>query len=397
LLLHSSDHATIDYTVLESKAVNSTDMHLKHYLAVFDPTTGRLDVTEAKKMVVRPQVRQLQAVSEEGDVDAVPAVTPSSRAALTEAFGTKKSKRAIQSIAENRLLARGGDGDDPLSQAILETQTNAEADEIDASSISRTNKPLPKPNFEAQNVKDAYPLSNLVTPRNWKETLDNLSLSYYQERISAGKSVKSYFRFVSHRVDYLVQRHLQQEDEPSIKQHIQLLRYIELLLTLHKQVMTFSPRIPIPQVFKWPEKTRLLFSTASEHNQLLPEFLDRFFPDSMRSQYAMTLLRTTILALTLHIPPPSLNFGENLLATEPTDISLDLALDSTEGSKLFRELGCKLDPPTDKELATWGLSKATRTDENGKKVALPKAKFAKLRLPLVLPKLSQGRSPGKRK
>jgi DNA-directed RNA polymerase I subunit RPA49 len=56
LLLHSTEHRTIDYTAKEE----DTD-HLNHFLGVYDPKTGKMEVIQAKKMVVRGSVRAKQA------------------------------------------------------------------------------------------------------------------------------------------------------------------------------------------------------------------------------------------------------------------------------------------------------------------------------------------------
>ena len=387
---------------MESVTVNSTEKHSKHYIAVFDPTTGKLDVTEAKKMIVRPQVRQFQTEQDSDDEEeSAPTVKTPSRAALTEAFGTKKSKRAIQSIAENRLLARGGDGDDPLSQAILSTLAGEEDEELDSSALSRSNKPLPPANTSAENIEDAYPLSTLVVPRPYKETLSKISLSYWKERISAGKPVKSPFRFVTNRINWILKAHVSSPVHPTNLRHLQVLRYIELLLHFYKYISTLPAQRPILDPSKWPEKTLATLTSLSEQEDLLPRLISHFFPEKKRTQHALTLFRSSVLALTLHVPPPSFDAGNKILITEPTDISLDLALDQKDTSMLFRELGCKMEPATESELSRWGLSKMTQklVGADGKEFTPPKPKFAKLRLPLQFPKLSQGKniSPGKRR
>ena len=56
LLLHSSTHRSLDYTAREEGSRNSAPL-LNHYVGVYDPQTGKMQVVEAKKMVVRPQVR----------------------------------------------------------------------------------------------------------------------------------------------------------------------------------------------------------------------------------------------------------------------------------------------------------------------------------------------------
>jgi DNA-directed RNA polymerase I subunit RPA49 len=63
LLLQSSEHPTIDYLGREEE-LGGTDSLLRHYVGVYDPTTGNLQVMEARKMVVRGTVRSQQAEPE---------------------------------------------------------------------------------------------------------------------------------------------------------------------------------------------------------------------------------------------------------------------------------------------------------------------------------------------
>jgi DNA-directed RNA polymerase I subunit RPA49 len=60
LLLHSSAHQKLDYTAREEEA-GGADALLKHYVGVYDPETGKMEVLEARKMVVRGVVRAHQA------------------------------------------------------------------------------------------------------------------------------------------------------------------------------------------------------------------------------------------------------------------------------------------------------------------------------------------------
>jgi hypothetical protein len=56
MLLHSTSHRSIDYTAKEDRPSGSRPL-LKHYIGVFDPKTGKMEIIESKKMVVRGTVR----------------------------------------------------------------------------------------------------------------------------------------------------------------------------------------------------------------------------------------------------------------------------------------------------------------------------------------------------
>ena len=401
LLLQSSSHPTIDYTATESKTSDAAEKHLRHYVAVFDPATKRLKVTAAKKMTVRSSVRQLQPdVDDEeanGEERTVPPQTPSSRAALTEAFGTKKSKKAVASVAENRLLASGGgNAENPLSNAILsalkdEDELDDFDNEIDLSTASRLNKPLPEANMSTNNIKDVYALKSLIFPSPPSTTLSQMPIAYWRDNVKSQKPVRSRSRFISNRVLYLAKAHLADPSNEQPLRNLQILRYILLLLEIHNYISRLPPRRPVPQPEQWPAKTT---SDASLSMAFLARLTTHFLPTGIPTTHAKTLLTTTILALTLQIPLP--RSQPNFLITEPTDIALDLALQPLEASKLYRELGCKMVSVNDRDAKSWGLeniSKAGRkmVNQDGQEITVPKPKWAKLEFPIQFPKVSAGR------
>jgi DNA-directed RNA polymerase I subunit RPA49 len=64
LLLHSSAHPKLDYTAREEESGGAETL-LKHYVGVYDPKTGKLDLMAARKMVVRGVVREHQATQDD--------------------------------------------------------------------------------------------------------------------------------------------------------------------------------------------------------------------------------------------------------------------------------------------------------------------------------------------
>jgi len=63
MLLHSTSHRSIDYTAQEDHPRGSRPL-VRHFIGVFDPKTGKVEVIESKKMVERGTVRS-QKVSDE--------------------------------------------------------------------------------------------------------------------------------------------------------------------------------------------------------------------------------------------------------------------------------------------------------------------------------------------
>lgn len=290
-------------------------------------------------------------------------------------------------MAENRLLARAED-DDPLSTAIL--SSIKEEDAPVSSTADRSNKPLPPADLSTDEIKDVYPLSVLVHPGPARTTLSQMHIQPWIDRISSSKEINSRFRYVAHRVKPLTLLHIDQQNEHTLLP-LQLLRYITILLELHVYVSRLPARRTIPQPEKWPEST---ISDTHLGSAFLSKLLHAFFPNALPTAHARTLLITTILALTLHIPPPKWTPGAdvNVLLTEPSDIGLDLALQPAEVNKYYRELGCRMETLTDGELTRYGWEKVGK----GKKAldedaGVKKPRFAKLRFPIEFPKISAGR------
>lgn len=63
LLLYSSGHKTLNYTGREDQSKDGDGL-LRHYIGMFDPKTGELEVVEARKVTVRGSVRAQKASAE---------------------------------------------------------------------------------------------------------------------------------------------------------------------------------------------------------------------------------------------------------------------------------------------------------------------------------------------
>ena len=374
----------IDYTATED--ANATEKHLKHYIAVYDPASGQLQVTDAKKMSVRSSVRQQEPIHDEGDSpDIKPTTNYSSRAALTHAFGTKKSKKAVQSVAENKLLSQGADNpNSPISNALLSSMTAREGMNklMDSpTSVIQANKPLPVPDLTTNDIKKFYPLSALVFPAPALETLSKMPVEEWKASVERKKPISPNSRFVAINSTHVIKAALANPENSDIRNTMQILRYLLVLLELARQLPTFHSDKRLPPPEKW-----MLWFSGSIPQPLLQGIIQKFCPNGMGpSKHNMTLLRTTILALTLHIPPPSGNSGAGILATQPYDIQQDLNLNPEDVRKLYRELGCRWESATDAELERWGLKKLNKTKEMSQA-----PKFAKLRFPVEFPKPSRG-------
>lgn len=304
----------------------------------------------------------------------------------------------VQSRAENVLYSRDADPNaaKPLSEALLSSMpepealpTTSDGRTIDTAAAIQAGKPLPKPDLTATDVFQAYPLSNLVFPSPYNSTLAAMPISEWRKLISEGNRVNSSSRFVAQRVVYITEAaNTHPSPETPQTTTLQLLRYIYLLVEFSRAISRFRPDKHVTAISKW--STWKITDQANFPTPLLNALTTKYCPGGKGpTKSDLILLHTTILALTLHIPPPSGTHGFGVLATDLTDIQQDLYLSDSDARRYFRELGCQVSPGTDTELSTWGIRKP------GEKVGV-KTKYAKLSLPLVFPQVSKGPPLGRR-
>ena len=377
----------IDYTAREGLV--PSEKLLKHYVALYDPISGQLRVTEAKKLSLKTCVRQRgMVVDSDNEARKERPTNYSSKGALTHAFGTKKSKKAVLERAESMLLAPGGEHSNTLlSKALLSSMPSQDEADMDDESLIQANKPLPKPDLATGDITQVYALTSLVYPSPSIVTLEQMPIRDWMTNVAAKQPISCFSRFVAGRSTYLTRAVNASPANQGARQTLQILRYILVLIELAFFLRRVRPGKRLP-----PPASYVKEITGPIPSPLLSQIVQHFCPGGMGpSNFHATLLHSTILALTLHIPPPSLDPGPGVLITEPTDIQQDLNLRPDQVRLLFRELGCKLESSTDADLSRWGLIKRLKKVDGA-----PAPKFAKLRLPLEFPKRSSG-APAQRR
>ena len=235
LLLYSSAHPKLDYIAREESS-NRSESHLKHYIGVYDPETGKLQLVQARKMVIRSTLRSSENNEKGSDSEKDITNDLSARSNLGLAFGTRKSQKAIRALTANAIKAspmksksqssETGRALDPLASAVLSSmaqftssmptreQMQADIDE---------NKPTPKPNLAAETPAGVYPVEQLVGGTN---VLRNMSVQELMDKVNAGEDVQTRSLFVSNRLRAVVQ-------SDDVKR-VRTLRYLQLLLEWHK-------------------------------------------------------------------------------------------------------------------------------------------------------------------
>lgn len=362
LLLHSSAHPKLDYIAREEPS-NSSESHLKNYIGIYDPGSGKLQLVEARKLVVRSTLRS--AGSDDKDSDSgenVPNML-SARSNLGLAFGTKKSQKAIRALTANAIKASptksgsqnsgGGRTLDPLASAVVSSmapltssmptreQMQADIDE---------NKPIPKPNLAAETPAEVYPVEQLVGGIN---VLRDMNVKELISKVKAGEDVQTKSRFVSNRLRFIVQ-------SGDVKK-VRILKYVQLLLEWYKCLKVgFKGARKVP---KDEDMGPLMEMYGSE---VVRGIGGRFADRGELNRWHLDNLTTHICALALTLD----NF-----TMDTHDIREDLKLEGTGVQKYFKELGCTVDVPNDTERGKLKITKAEATSH----------RRARLKLPLMFP------------
>ena len=367
MALHSSAHRTIDYSAREERW-KSVDTVLNHFLAIIDPKSGEVEIVQAKKMVVRGTVRSKQAPPEAMEVKKGKQVwlTPrpphrlrvlpnptltilqthsEMRMELGEAFGTKKSKKALQAVAENAMLAESARGklredDRALVNTIKDSSQHMSTRE-ELQAAMDYGRSVPRGNYDADEIQDVYVPSEIIGA----EVLNSIPVLDWQETVEKLEAVQVPSRFVANRIVRLA-------GEESV-QKLKLLRYLLWLIILYTTASVGKERGT--KMIARRDQLRELLAPAPE---FVIENIRRKFSDSgvMRKAHIDLLLtHCCVFACILD------DFELNTL-----DLREDLKIEQKRLNLYFSEIGARM--------------KQSRAGDTVNHIA-------KLALPLVLPKM----------
>ncbi|MCJ1400008.1 DNA-directed RNA polymerase I subunit rpa49 [Xylographa trunciseda] len=364
LLLHCSAHPKLDYTAREESSGGADDL-LRHYVGVYDPATGDIQIMPARKVIVRgtlrsavvPEIREASSEDEK-----VPQSRFAARTRLGEAFGTKKSQKAIRALTENAISPQksiqnssGKNILDPLASVIIDSMSQtfgATPTREELQAVIDEAKPRPKPNLEAQTPADVYKLEDLVG----SNSLQALKVRDWQTAVEANKEVQTSSKYVSRRLVKVV----------SSKNIMRLkaLRYVLLLLDWYSCL-----KPGMKGMKKLPQREDITRAVGGEiTGSMLEGLRKRFAPDGNMNKWAIDNFMTHVCALTLTI---------DLYDVDISDIRDDLRLETKQIVQYFQEIGCKVANPTEAEQKKMKLT--TKAESSSHKIA-------KLRLPLEFPK-----------
>ncbi|KAI4176111.1 MAG: hypothetical protein LQ346_007945 [Caloplaca aetnensis] len=354
-LLHTSAHPKIDYLGKEEERGGS-DSLLNHYLGVYDPESGQLQLVRARKLVLRGSVRPALA-----SVQNTPKQENglSARNTLGLTFGTKKSQRAIESITKNaispsKIRGQPTSSHNPIATSVLDSMAAKSSfmptrEELQASVDD--SKPRPKPNLDAETPAEVYSIEQLVGPGK----LAQMTIKEWQDAIEADEEILTTSRFVSRRVQAIVK-----------SDDIRKLKTLKYLLLLVEWYNALRPGLKgVGRKVLAPEKLHEQLTGWS--SSLIDSVSQRFTSGAGSrdvTRWHLDNLITHICALAITVDG---------FATNVYDLGQDLKLENKHTKKYYREIGTQVGPPTEGEIKKLGWVK--------------KDVVARLRIPLTFPKM----------
>ncbi len=222
-------------------------------------------------------------------------------------------------------------------------------------------KPRPKPNMEASTVAEVYPLEQLV---GGETVLAGMGVKDWIDTIKAGGDVQIKSRFVARRLRAIV-------ESGHVKQ-VKALRYLLLLIEW------FTGLKPGPKSARKVPKLEEMGPLVGIYGSETVLNLARRFADGFQlNKWHIDNIITHILAIAISLH----NF-----AMDTHDIREDLKLEAKEVRNYFVELGCTISLPTEAERGALKITKAEGSSH----------RIAKLKLPLVFPKMRIPITPKRR-
>ncbi|KAI0911513.1 RNA polymerase I associated factor, A49-like protein [Ustulina deusta] len=328
LLLRSSSHSKLDYTAKED-GLGGRESHLKHYIGVFDPTTGELLIVEARKMAVRGVVRSQQPKEQDLQSRSASKNMLELRNDLGQAFGTKKAKRALAAITENaivdneRITESLGASSQAMMSAIGQvTDTMASKEDLQAAADAA--KPVPPGNFEARDIQDVYTPQGMIGG----ELLNAIPIKDWQDAVKKGVNKMLTSAFIASRLNPV-------GEGPDPTTRLKALRYLEFLIKFSKLAKGRAGRVPPA------DKLRQLLHPAPE--PVIQNIRRKFSSNQSIDKFHRDLLYTYCCALAAILS----NFE-----FETSKIRFDLGLDDKQFGQYFREIGGKVRKATGAEKGT---------------------------------------------
>lgn len=211
VVLRSSDHALLDFT-----AYPECQGEVTHYLGVYDAQKKSIQLVAAHAVALKGTLRS-EAAEVFAQNEEVARTKTKQREQLGLEFGTKKAKKAINSKTINAITGESAKGvEDAIMVDVRDAAAATPAESQRQDEILKS-KPIPRPNFDAKQPQDVYPLTTLVHAGD----LRSLTVKDWQDSVQAGVAVQLSSRFVANRLEKVV-----------AKDNVQMLKALKYLLLL---------------------------------------------------------------------------------------------------------------------------------------------------------------------
>lgn len=249
-MLHSSAHPRLDHIAHEEQLGNANG-NLKHYVGVYDPTTGEFTMTEVHKVTLRSTLRPTQEELDKEEAEAKAKLTfTSARNTLGQAFGTKKAKKAIADQTDNAITSRKPGETAPVNDAVTEAMmeslkgtTSGMLTVEQRQEAVDSNKPRPEPNMEATSPAEVYALGQLIPD----ETLTAMAVRDWEQAMEKDEDVQVGMRFVAKRLKKVA-------TGKDATKMLKVLKYVYILLTWYINLEPAKQGKKVPDAAKLKEK-----------------------------------------------------------------------------------------------------------------------------------------------
>ncbi|KAM3463007.1 hypothetical protein NHJ6243_003622 [Beauveria neobassiana] len=332
LMLHSTSHHSINYTAREEDSQPGSKPLLNHFLGIYDPKTGKMEVVQAKKMVMRSTVRAKQASADAMEEKGAKQSMMDLKTDLGQTFGTKKAKKAINERVLNAISPQKKTGDqaaeiDDASRAMLQSVGKVAAEMATREQLQAVvddAKPLPPVNLNAEAIQDAYDPKVVIGA----DILDMLPIREWQEKVRHKEGVQTVSRFVASRVNAIA-------SNPEGEERLRVLRYLSFVVAFY--LNTKPGRQKGTRSIPSREKLREALAPAPE--AVVENIRRKFSEAGEMRKFHIDLLMTHLCVFACITD----NFE-----VDTQDLRHDMRTDDKTMNQYFREIGARVKPVTKK-------------------------------------------------
>ncbi|CAM1502974.1 Fc.00g077500.m01.CDS01 [Cosmosporella sp. VM-42] len=336
-LLHSTAHRSLDYTV-KAEVPRGSKPPLNHFFGIYDPNTGKMEVVEAKKMVIRAAVRAKQASDAAMGERTAKQTMMELKTDLGQTFGTKKAKKAIQENVLNAITPMRKVGDvapptkiDAAARAMLDsvgkiTATMATREELQA--VVDDAKPVPIANLDATEIQDVYDPKKIIGA----DILNLVPIREWQEKVQHGEGIATASKYVAKRVNNIA------ANDDAVAR-LRVLRYYSFVVLFYRNTKPGKVR----GTRQLPSREKLREALAPAPEAVVENIRRKFSDAGVLRKFHMDLLMTHCAAFACIVDNFEVDTG---------DLRDDLRLDEKAMNSYFQEIGGRVKPVTNKETKT---------------------------------------------